>query len=305
MLRKLLIVGLLLVVLGGTVQAQEPTPTSTSIPTPPPPDFSPLVVSNNTFAFDLYRAIQVGPENIIFSPYSISSALAMLYAGAQGITQQEMAATLRFDLSQDQVAQGFNWLNQTLPVGAPRVEWEYKLETQLNVANALLVLDEYPIRTDYAALLEQYYGAGLHAMDFVNAPEESRQSINGWVSEHTQDRIQDLLPENSITSWIRFVLTNAIYFNAGWETPFQVEATKDDIFTLLDGSQVTVPMMEDTSLFAFYARGDEYQVVQLPYQDRGSMVIILPDSGQFEARKARKLHLSREIGVTPLDSNRG
>jgi serpin B len=273
MIRKLIIIGFLLVMLGGTAAQAHPQQQD---------EPGPLVDGNNAFALDLYRAVRSDNENIIFSPYSISSALAMLYAGARGDTEQQMAHTLHFDLPQEQVAQAFYQFNQSLPVGAPRSESEYLFETQLNIANALWVLDAYPIRPEYTALLEQYFGAGLEALDFANAPDESRHIINDWVSEQTQDRITDLLPNGSISPLTRLVLTNAIYFKAAWQTTFNVGQTEDAVFTLLDGSQVMVPMMDRSSIDAHYAEGDGYQAVQLSYQDVGSMVIILPESGRFE-----------------------
>jgi serpin B len=122
----------------------------------------------------------------------------------------------------------------------------------------------------------------LRVLDFAGAPEESRVTINDWVSEETEGKIENLIPQGAIDPLTRLVLTNAIYFNAAWANPFEKDATQDGPFTLLDGSQVTVPMMRQTESFG-YTRGEGYQAVELPYDGREmSMVILLPDRDGFE-----------------------
>jgi len=194
MKRHILIIALVAIMLGGTAQAQS----------------NPVVDGNNTFAFDLYHAIRAGEGNIIFSPYSISSALSMLYVGAGGETEQQMADALHFEGSQAEVAAAFGELNERLPIGAPADPAAYGIETQLNVANALWVREGYPIQPAYTALLEENYGAGLHPMDFAHAPDEARQMINDWISDQTEGRIQNMLPDGAISVEMRLVLTNAI-----------------------------------------------------------------------------------------------
>ena len=130
--------------------------------------------------------------------------------------------------------------------------------------------------------MAENYGAGLRLLDFVNAAEDSRIAINDWVSEQTEGRIEDLIPPGVIDDLTRLVLTNAIFFNAAWLNPFEKGQTQDGTFHLLDGGEVTVPMMRRTAGFGL-AESDGYQAVELPY-DGGelSMVILLPDTGQFE-----------------------
>ena len=127
------------------------------------------------------------------------------------------------------------------------------------------------------------YDTGLRLLDFINAPEESRITINDWVSEQTEGRIKDLIPQGAIDALTRLVLTNAIYFNAAWLNPFEENLTDDAAFHLLGGGEVTVPMMSQTESFG-YVEGEVYQAVELLY-DGGelSMVILLPEMGQFEA----------------------
>jgi len=246
-------------------------------------DVAELVSGNSTFAFDLYQALREGEDNLFYSPYSISLALAMTYAGARGETAQQMADTLHFILSQDRLHPAFNGLDLVLArrgEGAERLHGE---GFRLNIVNAIWGQEGYKFLAEFLDLLAENYGAGLRLLDFVNAPEESRVIINDWVSDQTEGRIEELIPQGVINSLTRLVLTNAIYFNAAWEYAFKEEMTDEGAFYLLDGTQVTVPMMKQTESFP-YAEGEGYQAVELPYERRElSMVILLPEAGQFEA----------------------
>jgi serpin B len=149
------------------------------------------------------------------------------------------------------------------------------------VVNAIWGQKGYEFRVAFLDTLAENYGAGLRILDFINDPEPSRITINDWISEQTEERIQDLIPPGGIDSLTRLVLTNAIYFNAAWESKFTEEATKDLPFYPLDGESVTVPMMRQTESFG-YAEGDDYQAVELPYDgEELSMVILLPSEGKF------------------------
>jgi len=154
---------------------------------------------------------------------------------------------------------------------------------QLNIANAIWGQTGYSFLSDFLDTLAESYGAGLRLLDFAGAPEKSRLTINDWVSDETEDRIQDLLPQGSVTSLTRLVLTNAIYFNAAWALPFDESATQPGVFYLLGGAEVTADMMSQVEHFGYF-EGDYYQVIELPY-DGGelSMVIFAPDEGWFEA----------------------
>ncbi|MBN2187622.1 MAG: serpin family protein, partial [Dehalococcoidia bacterium] len=139
----------------------------------------------------------------------------------------------------------------------------------------------YEFLSEFLDVLAENYGAGLRPLDFASAPEESRITINDWVSDQTEGRIEDLIPQGLINALTRLVLTNAIYFNAAWQYPFEEAATVDGTFHVLGGGEVTVPMMRQTESFS-YAEGDGYQAVELPYDGRElSMVILLPEAGQF------------------------
>lgn len=308
---KLLITVTLIAILGslvaGCAQEQEPTPTAPPEATPAPaatpeqdqaqvawskvqrqilPDVSPddlaeLVAGNSAFAFDLYQALRGQEGNLFYSPYSISLALAMTYAGARGETEQQMAETLRFALAQERLHPAFNAL-------------DLKLTGQedegfvLNIVNSLWGQVDYTFLSEFLDTLAENYGAGLRLLDFEHESEPSRQTINEWVSQQTEERIKDLIPQGGITPATVLVLVNAIYFNAEWLHPFAESSTYDDTFYTLDGGQVTVPMMAMAEpLTLSHAQGEGYQAVELLYKGQEmSMVVVVPDEGQFEAFEA-------------------
>jgi serpin B len=243
-----------------------------------PADLDELVAGNSAFAFDLYQALREEDGNLFYSPYSISVALAMTYAGARNETERQMAETLHYTLAQDRLHPAFNALDLEL---AGRGGDDFKL----HIANALWGQTGYSFLAEFLDALAENYGAGLRLLDFESAPEPSRETINDWVSEQTEDRIQDLIPQGGITRDTRLVLANAIYFDADWMYPFAESRTHDATFHTLDGGQVTVPMMAMTeSPTLAYAQGERYQAVELPYKGgEMSMVILVPDAGQFGA----------------------
>jgi serpin B len=245
-------------------------------------DLEDLVDGNSAFAFDLYQAIREKGGNLFYSPYSISVALAMTYAGARNETEQQMADTLRFTLDQSKLHPAFNSLDLELASRGEGAEGKDEEGFRLNIVNEIWGQKDYEFRNEFLDVLAENYGAGLRLLDYINAPEASRVTINDWVSDQTEGRIEDLIPQGVIDALTRLVLTNAIYFNAGWLNPFNEDMTDDGAFYLLDGGEVTVPMMMQSDSFG-YAEGEGYQAVELPYDGRElSMLILLPDTGRFE-----------------------
>jgi serpin B len=248
-----------------------------------PSDISSLTDDNGVFAFNLYKLVSQEEGNLFYSPYSISAALAMTYAGARGDTEKQMADTLQFYLSQSQLHPAFNSLAQELASRGEGAKGKDGEGFRLNIVNAIWGQKDYAFLVSFLDTLAENYGAGLRILDFVNETEPSRITINDWVSDETEGRIKDLIPQGAISQMTRLVLTNAIYFNAAWQYPFKEDTTSPGVFHLLNGDEVTVPMMEQQESFS-YAKGDNYQAVELPYDGRElSMVILLPNSGQFEA----------------------
>jgi serpin B len=245
-------------------------------------DLAAVVDGNNTFAFDTYQQIK-GDENLFFSPYSISLALAMTYAGARGDTAQQMASTLHYTLPQEQLHPALNSLDIALSQRGQGAKGKDEKGFRLNIVNAIWGQKDYTFLQEFLDTLAENYGAGIREIDFINAPGPSRIIINRWVSDQTEGRIKDLIPQGAIDAMTRLVLTNAIYFNAAWQYAFLKNATFDDVFYLLNGGEVTVPMMHQTESFR-YAEGNDYQAVELPYDGRElSMVILLPQTGQFKS----------------------
>jgi serpin B len=242
-----------------------------------------LVEGNTGFAFELYQALKGEEGNLFYSPYSISLALAMTYAGARGETAQQMADTLNFILEQERLHPAFNWLDAELASRGEGAQGKDDEGFRLNIVNAIWGQKDYEFLPDFLDVLAENYGAGMRILDFINETEQSRVAINDWVSNQTEGRIEDLIPQGAIDVLTRLVLTNAIYFNAAWENTFDEDMTADGPFYLLDGGQVIVPMMKQTEWFG-YTEGEGYQAVELPYDGNElSMVILLPGSGKFAA----------------------
>ena len=245
-------------------------------------DLEILVRGNGEFAIDLYRAVKDNKENIFYSPYSISTVLAMAYAGARGETASQMAATLRFGLPGDSLHPAFNYLDIVLNrSGQDALGNPSEKAFRLNVVNAIWGQQGFEFLPEFLDVMAENYGAGIRSLDFKLSPEPSRVIINNWVSEQTGNRIEELLPPDTIDEATRLVLTNAVYFRANWENFFEKSLTHDSIFNLLDDNTLTVPMMKRTDYFGYF-KGDGFQVVELPYFGRNlSMVVLLPDAGMF------------------------
>jgi serpin B len=250
-------------------------------PDAPPADLAQLAAGNSAFAFDLYQVLREGDGNLFYSPHSISVALAMTYAGAREDTEHQMADALSLLLPQDRLHATFNGLDQELARRGEGAEGTDEKGFRLNIVNAIWGQAGYHFLEQFLDVLAENYGAGLRILDFASAPEEARVTINDWVGEQTEGRIEDLIPAGVIDAGTRLVLTNAIYFNAAWAHAFTPERTEEGVFHLLDGGEVSVPMMTQQESFG-YAEGEGLRSVELPYDGRElSMVILVPDEGSF------------------------
>jgi len=235
-------------------------------------DLKTLVQGNNEFAFDLYARLSDEKGNIVFSPYSISTALAMTYAGARGKTAKEMAKVLHFMLPQERLHAAFGGLIGDL-------QKDYKGRPyELTVANALWAQVGYPFGKEFLKFTENNYGAAIRFVDFDANAEQARNTINRWVEEQTRDKIKELVgPADIRPKKTRFVLANAIYFKANWKKQFPKDQTKDKVFELASGEKPLVPMMHQKGGPFNYTAGGGNQWLELPYQgDRLSMLLILP-----------------------------
>ena len=266
---------------GSVVQAS----TNRQEPTVSQDDLGELVAGNNIFAFDLYQALKADEGNLLYSPFSLSEVLSMAYAGARGETAQQMAETLNFSLPQDRLHPAFNALDLRLAKlsdesgqqGSDEDNTEPGFE--LNIANAVWAQKEYPILPEYLEVLALNYGAGVQLVDFKNDPGDAINRINRWVDKQTNGRIKQIADR---LDDVGMVLTNAVYFNANWDEPFNEEETEVEPFYLLDGRPVDASLMHLTDDFA-YNEGEGYQAIELPYANRDfGMVILLPNEGQFQ-----------------------
>ena len=279
----------------GSRTTSEPTATLTNPPTPQltataeperserlasdatEEELAVLTQGNTAFALDLYRALGVADGNLFYSPYSISLALAMAYAGARAETERQMADTLHFSLPQDRLHPAFNDLDLNLAS-----QGEENEGFRLNIANALWGQSDYEFMEQFLEVLERYYGASVRLMDFRTASEPSRRMINDLVADETEDKIKDLIPKGGINLRTRMVITNAIYFDADWLYSFDEENTELRRFHLLNGREVRVPTMHVVEDGIGYADGQGYQAVELPYSgSEMSMIVVLPNEGRF------------------------
>jgi serpin B len=251
-------------------------------PDVPTGDSQTLVDGNNAFALDIYQTLRSQSGNLILSPFSISLALAMTYAGARDVTESQMASVLHFDLPQGGLHPAFNALDQDLASRGESASDEEE-PLQLNIANAVWAEQTYPFLQEFLDLIASNYGAGIQLADFINQFESIRKEINDWVYDETQEKIKDLIPDGALNADTRMVLVNAIYFKADWLSQFDASDTYDTPFHLLDGTDVTAKMMNQ-GMFVPYYPGDGYQAVELPYAgETAAMTVIVPDEGNFEA----------------------
>jgi serpin B len=245
---------------------------------------------HNQFAFDLYAKLRDQEKgNLFFSPYSAHTALAMTATGAKGTTRAEMVKVLHLPADETKAAASGE-LGQFY--AHPRMDFE------LAVANALWAQKGYPWRAEFLELQKTRFGAAFNEADFATNPDGERQRINHWVEEKTRDRIKDLIPSGLITNQHRMVLANAIYFKGEWAEKFDPKDTRQQPFTLADGTQTPVPMMHRKGGFKRYGQ-PEFQVAELPYKGGElSMVILLP--GKHDGLPALEAKLSAEALSTWL-----
>lgn len=265
--------GLLLVLVSVSVgQTEQPAPVADDKGATPA-GLSAVITANNQFAFDLYAELRKSAEgkNVFFSPYSISTALAMTYEGARGKTAEEMQSVFHFPtdgkLRKSAFAAIHNQLNKP--------DSKFKL----SIANSLWSQKEYKFLSEYLTTLQQYYAAKATNLDFIDATEESRTTINKWVEDKTNNKIKGLLPQGSLTPLTRLVLTNAIYFKGTWIKQFDKSQTKDGDFRVSATNTIKVPMMRRTDKDATfnYAETSDLQILEMPYEgERLSMLVLLP-----------------------------
>jgi len=241
-----------------------------------PESVNQVVEGGNKLAVDLYKKLtqENKGKNIFFSPVSISTALAMTYAGAKGETAKEMAEVLHFGLPQEKLHPAYKKILSLFndPAGTDSRSYD------LTVANALWGLKGYKWLDSFLNVTRKNYGAGLREVDFVKATEKARNTINTWVEKETNGKIKDLIPKDVLNPLTRLVLTNAVYFNGTWTEKFKKRNTRNQDFTVSSGTKKQVPLMHQTKHFK-YTEAKGVKALEMRYKGNDlSMVVILPDT---------------------------
>lgn len=239
---------------------------------------SQLATDQLAMAVSLYK-LQPKEKNLVFSPYSLHTALSMTWAGATGETADQMAGVIGFTMPEAQQHAAANQMAAGLEPPAEVAPGQVPLE--LGIANRIWPQKDYPFEADFVKTIEAHYGGKPEAVDYKTDADGARKEINAWVAEQTRDKIEELIPEGVLDSLTRLVLTNAVYFKGAWVFEFYESATKKAPFMLLGGESKEVDLMHQVKPL-FYRDGESVDVVALPYQaSQAEMVILLPEQGKF------------------------
>ena len=251
--------------------------------------------ANNAFAFDMYSMIKNNDENVFFSPYSIFTAMAICYDGAEGSTKEQISNVFYYPLSKPILESSSKEMIDLINSDKDAYE--------LKSANALWVHEEYPVNEQYVSNAENYYDGIIRSLDFIGQPEKSTDTINAWVEEKTNDKIKDLLTEGSIGENTKLVITNAIYFNGTWLQEFEEGATHKRTFHLSNGQEKEADMMYAIGTYN-YGEDKNAEILELPYKgDDISMYVILPHKNNIdEFERDLTLDYYNELKAT-LNSN--
>jgi serpin B len=265
---------------------------------------SPAVSAINNFGIDLLHKVAKPDANVLISPYSIQSALAMAYAGAEGTTRDEMAKVLHYPKDESELHQSFAALRKSLDAVMRQSAVESRQAKRygqtndpitLTVANRLFGQSGYDFRVPFLTLVKDSYDAPFEPMDFINGSAAATKQINSWVEEQTRRRIRNLIPEGALGHLTRLVLVNAVYLKAPWAQKFPTDLTKSETFRVNAGKKIEVPTMGQREEFA-YGKGNGFSVLMLPYNDYQLVfLVILPDKidglASVEAKLSPSLNL--------------
>lgn len=281
-------------------------------PEVPSSDAEALRAGNTAFATDLYQTLRTDElqgKNLFFSPLSITTAIAMAHGGARGNTESQIASTLHYTLPQERLHPALNALDLALSsrkdVPKKANPEDERTPFQLNVVNSSWGAKEMSFVPAYLDLLATNYGAGVRLTDFLHDAEGARKAINGWVEDQTNDKIKELLSEGSISSATRLVLVNAVYFNGGWDRPFETSATNTAVFHG-KGGDTNVPTMHQFEAMK-YAEGDGWKAAELTFAEgQVAFDVVVPDSiddfeGSFDDAKIAAIAGAFQLDNVSLD----
>ena len=222
----------------------------------------------NKFAFDIYARAAKNSGSVFLSPYSISSALSMTFAGARGGTAEEMERVLH--ISPD--------IHRHMAALTSEMNSVSREEAVVSIANAVWPAKQERLLPEFVQTVRESYGAGIAPLNYKASPSGAAKTINAWVSRHTEDKIKDIISPNALTKDTSLVLTNAVYFKAEWRSKFEPDASMSELFHISDSKSVKVVMMHRTGRDVKYLRTGNAAIAELPYKDsRFSMLIMLPD----------------------------
>ncbi|WP_135612043.1 serpin family protein [Methanococcoides sp. AM1] len=232
-----------------------------------------IATANNAFAFDLYSMVKNEDQNVIFAPYSIFTAMAVCYDGAEGPTKKQMSNVFNYPLNKLVLEESSQVMIGTIN--------SYNDAYDLETTNALWVLEDYPLNEQYVSNVENYYGGMVTPVDFANEPEESTDTINNWVEEKTNEKIKELIPKGEIGPETRLVITNTVYFNGKWVNEFDADMTRTRPFTLSNGDEKSVKTMYNVGKFN-YGEDEKAKILELPYKgDNLCMYMVLPEENNI------------------------
>jgi len=229
-----------------------------------------VVKGNTVFALGMYQELSSKEGNLFFSPYSISSALGMTYAGARNNTEKEIKQVLHFPGEPGALCRSFGELQEGLN------SVQKAGEIKLSIANAIWYEKSYTFLPSFINLVQNDYRSKVALADFVGNAEAERKVINTWVEKQTNDKIKNLIPMGILNPLTRMVLVNAIYFKGDWESQFKEINTRELDFNVTASKKVKTKMMYQQGDFLL-AEDENTQALEMTYKgDRLSMLVLLP-----------------------------
>ncbi len=224
----------------------------------------------NKLALIFYKNITKSfQSNFVFSPISISTAVAQIYIGSEGQTKREISDVFYFNDDVQLFKESFNNYSNKL------FEYDDSLSINLSNANSIWIDKNINLKNDYMVDLSYYFNSEVFELDFENKTESVKKA-NSWVTDNTNGKIEKVLSVNDLTKNTSLLILNAIYFKDRWKFEFKKESTKDDDFFLLNGESTTTKMMNNTSNYG-YSANENYESLLLPYNTENfSMLVLLP-----------------------------